>query len=595
MTMTAALGGYAVWFLGLSVFTAVALGAVALRFWSLHKTYRHRHSMKSLDLEMALTKVDRYSALVELVNSISLESSLEEAGETCLHTALKVSGTDAGVVYLFDKRRNEVQVIAELGFSDHIDNKLNSHLIVAVNPEVTFQATVFFGSYKSYVKEHMVSVDGKVSAKGIAVLPLVEDSRADLCLQIYSYSSDAFAPDVRNVLEDMRSLTAGALHRLIAASNLTENLAVSNARYKTVESLLENLGFEVRTSLQDLVGAAEVLQVSELNPVQEGLVKIVIDTGVALQETVNHVIEFSHMEDSSLALSEVEVDLYKLLEDVLNVFRQRAHFQDVDLSLSLDSRVPRVLICDGDRIRQILVNLLGVALRHSLLGTLTISVTAEVGVSDDITLRFGISDTGVGISKGKLQSFFSSLMASQDGKAEAMHQGGIALAVAKRLVEVMGGEIDVEPADTQGAAFWFTVRARVRDLFEPQRASEVPLSGFDINQFFPPDLDVWNRVELLERLGGDKNILSHLKALFDSTTPDRMLALRQASVRRDWDAMEKVSHELKGVAQNLVMPSFLEALKDLRSAIAEHASENTIARKVAFVGEAFEKARKEKV
>jgi HPt (histidine-containing phosphotransfer) domain-containing protein len=135
----------------------------------------------------------------------------------------------------------------------------------------------------------------------------------------------------------------------------------------------------------------------------------------------------------------------------------------------------------------------------------------------------------------------------------------------------------------------------VRDLFEPQRASEVPLSGFDINQFFPPDLDVWNRVELLERLGGDKNILSHLKALFDSTTPDRMLALRQASVRRDWDAMEKVSHELKGVAQNLVMPSFLEALKDLRSAIAEHASENTIARKVAFVGEAFEKARKEKV
>jgi signal transduction histidine kinase len=559
-------------------------------------TKERQSSQRTLsELEKLRIQAERSAALVDLGNWVARENTLEEAGDRCLATAIKVSGADAGVVYLFDKRRNEVRVVAEAGFSDNVDRKLNSHLIVATNPKAVFESSVYFGSYKQYVKERMITCDDKIEAKGIAVLPLVEDSRVDLCLQLYSYSQSAFEPSVRAILEDMRCLVWIGLERLLSASSLSESLALSSARSRAMESILENLGVEVRTSMQNILGSAEVLGVSELNPVQDGLVRIMTETSLGLLETVSHVIDFSVMAKGALVLSESDVNLSVLVQDVVQLFRQRAGGRQIELASVVDSRLPNIVVCDGERVRQILINLINVALRYSLQTKIVVSVSPQIGVSEDLFLRFGISDTGVGMSKTKLHDIFSSLISQTESDFDFGHQGGVSLAVTKQLVELMGGEIDVEPADTHGASFAFTVPARVKEAALNSAFDIAPISVFDDPSFESRNPHVWDRDELLQRLGGDTGILSHLKALFDSTTPERILLLRQASVRRDWETLEKISHELKGVAQNLIMPEFLNALQDLRTSIKERAPETNLARKMAVVGIAFEAAQKQKV
>jgi HPt (histidine-containing phosphotransfer) domain-containing protein len=187
------------------------------------------------------------------------------------------------------------------------------------------------------------------------------------------------------------------------------------------------------------------------------------------------------------------------------------------------------------------------------------------------------------------------LTSQQTEEFDTGDQGGVSLAVTNQLVELMGGEIDVEPADTHGASFSFTIPARVKEFVVALESDVPPVSLFDDPSFQIDNPHVWDRAELLQRLGGDTGILSHLKSLFDSTTPERILVLRQACVRRDWDTMEKISHELKGVAQNLVMPDFLDALQDLRESIKERAVETNIARKMAAVDNVFQEARKQKI
>ncbi len=553
-------------------------------------------------LDGSKTHVDQLETLVELVAAVMHETDLEKVGELCLRAAMRISGANAGVVYSYNKTSDEVNVVAEKGLSEQIDRRLNAHLMAATNPTAAFVNSVYFGSYQDYLRQRLVAEDDKVQAKNIAILPLVGSARADLCMHLFWYDAVETPDLVRYILEDLRCVVWNNLEHLLASSVLSENLVVVNARLSAVKNVMENLGFEFRTALQNLVGAAEVLKVSCADSMQKKMADIVFDNGLELDEVMSQVIEFSQLDESSVALLKEDVNVRSLVSKMLSLFRARAEGKDISLSASVDARVPMTVICDGGRIRQVLVNLLGMAFRYSLQAKIVINVTAQVSEGEHLMLRFGISDTGLGFSKAKLHQIFSGIITSDSCDKSDFRKAGIALAVTKRLVEVMGGEIDVEPGDTHGSSFWFTLPAHTKKMsLEMQQVEtvDVPVSqiGPKSAEGAPSasDLAVWNRVELLERLGGDKDILSHLKALFDSTTPERIVALRQASVRRDWDVMEKVSHELKGVAQNLIMSRFLESLISLRENISTHESEEELARKISVVEQAFEKARSERV
>lgn len=255
---------------------------------------------------------------------------------------------------------------------------------------------------------------------------------------------------------------ANRINVLKASARQAQLLAQqSQAETRAKSEFLAKMSHEIRTPMNGVLGMAELLKETPLKTNQIHYVRTIHNSGQALLGIINDILDYSKIEAGKLELEAVEFNLEDVMDECVSVFALRSSDQKVPLLALLDPVVPRMVIGDPTRLRQIIINLLGNAFKFTEQGGVKFNAHLLSQEESDIVVRFEIIDSGIGITMDQQQKLFQSFAQADSSTTRQYGGTGLGLAICKQLAEAMGGDIGVISEPGKGSTFWFSVRLRV--------------------------------------------------------------------------------------------------------------------------------------
>ncbi|MEM8645135.1 MAG: response regulator, partial [Pseudomonadota bacterium] len=252
--------------------------------------------------------------------------------------------------------------------------------------------------------------------------------------------------------------------------DLEEARADAESATRAKSEFLANMSHEIRTPMNGVLGMAELLTRTSLDDKQREFTDIIMKSGNALLTIINDVLDFSKIDAGQLQLNEAPTHLAEIVEDVATLVAATAAEQQVELITRVDPGLPQQVMADGGRIRQILINIVGNAVKFTKKGHVLVEVFGPIyGEVAEVT--FKVQDTGIGIPEDSLDKIFESFNQVDSSATRKFEGTGLGLAICSRLVDLMGGKIGVDSEEGKGSTFWFTVNLPVHGEL-PKRAPE---------------------------------------------------------------------------------------------------------------------------
>ncbi|MEK6579630.1 MAG: ATP-binding protein [Bdellovibrionota bacterium] len=425
-----------------------------------------------VEAEFQLLKEKSFIQLLQAVSVASNEAkTVEQALQICLNNICKSNGWDVGHAYIQWDENPETMISSKTWYARDSNRfeqfkqvseatwfKAGVGVIGKVIKTKTHSVIPDLGADPDFVR---VKVAASCGLKACYAFPVFDENKISVVLEFFSSKYEPLKPEILDLMKYV-----GVQLGFVRARQRTERELVF-AREKAIEAsrvkslFLANMSHEIRTPMNAILGISDVLYGTELNPKQREYVSVIIQSGDALSAVINDVLDFSKIESGKLGLYNDEFSFRDTVQNTVQILSYGALRKGLRLDLKIPPHLPQTLRGDMVRIRQILMNLIGNAIKFTESGSVTVQVSVAEDSPGKVKVKTEVVDTGIGIQESAMGRIFEPFSQADPSMTRKYGGTGLGLPISRKLVEMMGGVLGVSSELGRGSRFWFILPLEV--------------------------------------------------------------------------------------------------------------------------------------